>query len=92
MSAHVAVAALSGFIAGVAVAAVVTWFRRDQIRERTKRGMDECKRKGMYIGAPKKVTAADAKAMRTLRRLRIPIQTIAERFKVSAAAVYSHTK
>lgn len=68
-------------------------FERDQIVERTKRGMDECKRKGMFLGRKRIVTKAVEKQMRILRhKNKVPVETIAKRFKIKASTVYANTK
>lgn len=62
-------------------------------RERTIAGMDESERQGVKMGAPPKVSPADAKKMAHMRfKTRIPVPAIARKFDVSEAAVYQHTK
>lgn len=64
---------------------------RDMIVERTKRGMDECKRKGQYLGRPPLITGAQAKQMVALRKKGVTADILAKRFKCKAGTVYSRT-
>lgn len=64
---------------------------RNRVKERTKDAMAEKKRQGMYLGAPVKVTPEIAQKMKKLRNS-ISVTAIAKRFKVSTAAVYTHTR
>lgn len=70
----------------VNVTGAMAQFERDQIVDRTKRGMDERKRQGMYLGRPKKVDDALASVMRRERKTMTPAQ-IAARHKLSVGTV-----
>jgi len=48
----------------VNVTGAMAQFERDQIVERTKRGMDECRRQGMSLGRRPKFTPAEAKQIK----------------------------
>jgi DNA invertase Pin-like site-specific DNA recombinase len=67
-------------------------FERDQIVDRTKRGMDELRRKGMYLGRPRLVNDADIEKMQELRDAGVDVKKIAKRYKVKISTVYSKTK
>lgn len=70
-------------------------FERDQIIERTKRGMDECKRKGMFLGRKRIVTKKVEADMRRLRYRKdnpLSVIEIAGIFKVKPSTVYANTK
>lgn len=65
----------------------------NRVRERTIDGMAERARQGVKFGAPPKVSPDMAAKMKHMRfKTRIPVPAIAAKFKVSAAAVYQHTK
>ena len=64
-------------------------FERDKIAERTRDGMAECRRKGMYLGAPLKVTPAVKKKIKTMRMLNIPVSVISSQLKLSTSAIYN---
>lgn len=65
---------------------------RGRVRDRTKAAMQLKIREGMYIGAPTKVSPADAKIMKRMRfKQNIKVPKIAKKFGVSASAVYQHT-
>jgi DNA invertase Pin-like site-specific DNA recombinase len=66
-------------------------FERDQIVDRTKRGMAERKRQGMWLGRKPKVSPADVRTMAALRRRRVEVEVIARRFKVKPSTVYART-
>jgi DNA invertase Pin-like site-specific DNA recombinase len=69
-------------------------FERDQIIVRTKRGMDECRRKGMWLGRKPKVSAADARKMAAMRRKKMTAEEIVGRFphlKIKPSTVYART-
>lgn len=68
-------------------------FERDQIIERTKRGMQELKRQGMFLGRKRIVTAEVEAQMRAMRYDdKIAVVKIAKRFKVKASTVYANTQ
>lgn len=52
----------------VNVTGAMAQFERDQIVERTKRGMDECRRKGMFLGRQKMFNARQTLAIKRDRR------------------------
>lgn len=65
----------------------------DRVRDRTIDGMAERARQGVKFGAPPKVSPDDAAKMKHMRfKTGVPVNAIAQRFKVSPAAVYQHTK
>lgn len=69
-------------------------FERDQIVDRTRRGMAELRRKGMWIGRKPKVSVGDAKKMLAMRKSGMTGEEIAARFrklKVKASTVYART-
>ncbi len=64
-----------------------------RVRDRTIAGMAERGRQGVTFGAPPKISPADAKKMAHMRfKTGIRVPAIAEKFKISDAAVYQHTK
>ena len=66
-------------------------FERDLIRERTKAGLAEAKRKGRTGGRPKLMTPKDVAAARTLLADGTLTATeVAARFSVSKATLYRH--
>jgi DNA invertase Pin-like site-specific DNA recombinase len=73
------------------VTGAMAQFERDQIRERTTRGMDECRRKGMALGRTPIVSDADARKMKTMRKRGIKVQTIARQFGCEPSTVYART-
>lgn len=75
----------------VNVTGAMAQFERDQIKERTKRGMDECRRRGMYLGRPRIVALKDIPKMRAMRKRGVSVEDIAAKFKCSKPCVYSHT-
>ncbi|MBV9549816.1 MAG: recombinase family protein [Alphaproteobacteria bacterium] len=71
-------------------------FERDQIVERTKRGMDECRRKGMWLGRKPKVTPADVRKMVAMRRRGMTGEKIARHrdfhhLNIKPSTVYART-
>jgi DNA invertase Pin-like site-specific DNA recombinase len=73
------------------VTGAMAQFERDQIIERTKRGMDECRRKGMSLGRKRRIMPADIREMKRLRKGGMTAPTIAARFKCAVGTVYSYT-
>jgi putative DNA-invertase from lambdoid prophage Rac len=65
-------------------------FERDQIVDRTKRGMAERKRQGMWLGRTPKVSKADARTMLRLRKT-MTVDRIARRYKCKPSTVYART-
>jgi DNA invertase Pin-like site-specific DNA recombinase len=63
----------------------------NRIADRTRDGMAERKRQGMWFGRPRLVTPAIARDMRTLRRRGLKPDRIARRYKVKVSTVYSYT-
>lgn len=64
-----------------------------RVRERTIAGMAERGRQGVVFGRPAKVSPSDAAQMKQMRfKTKIPVPAIAQKFGVSQAAVYQHTK
>lgn len=80
------------------VTGAMAQFERDQIIERTKRGMAERKRQGMWIGRRRMVTPKIAAAMRAMRRRKVEpaaiIRHVHARFgvKVKLSTFYAYTK
>lgn len=69
-------------------------FERDQIVDRTKRGMAERKRQGMWLGRRPKVSDSDARRMVTMRGQGMTGAEIAARFpslKIKPSTVYART-
>ncbi|HEY2010570.1 MAG TPA: recombinase family protein [Rhizomicrobium sp.] len=64
---------------------------RDQIVERTTRGMAECRRKGMYLGRPELISKADARKMLAMRKKGIGAAVIAKKFGCKTGTVYART-
>lgn len=76
------------------VTGAMAQFERDQIIERTRRGMQECKRQGMSLGRTPKVSDADARRMVAMRRRKMTGEEIAMRFrhlKIKPSTVYART-
>ncbi len=64
-----------------------------RIRDRTRDGMAARKAQGMFFGRKRIVTKEVADEMQAMRyRNRIPVQRIAEHFKVKPSTVYANTK
>lgn len=66
-------------------------FERDQIVDRTKRGMAERKRQGMYLGRPPIISDGDARKMLARRKRGHPVMQIARDFGVKPSTVYTRT-
>jgi DNA invertase Pin-like site-specific DNA recombinase len=66
-------------------------FERDQIKERTKRGMDERRRQGMYLGRPRLVDPKDIPAMKQMRKRKISAAKIAKHYGIAVSTVYANT-
>lgn len=69
-------------------------FERDQIIDRTRRGMAECRRRGMALGRKAKVTPAIARQMAAMRRKGKTGEQIARAFrhlKIKPSTVYART-
>lgn len=76
------------------VTGAMAQFERDQIRERTTRGMQERKRQGMWLGRKAIVSDADARRMVGMRRRKMTGEQIAARFRhlnIKASTVYART-
>lgn len=67
-------------------------FERDQVIERTKRGMAEAKRKGMSLGRKRRLMPKDIKEMKRLRKAGMKAADVAAKFNCSVGAVYNLTK
>lgn len=65
---------------------------RDQIIERTKRGMAECKRKGMFLGRKRIITPEIQAKMQKLRGADVAVVDIAAKFSIKPSTVYANTK
>jgi DNA invertase Pin-like site-specific DNA recombinase len=74
----------------VNMASAMAQFERDQVIERTIRGMAEVRRQGQYLGAPIKVTPKIAVAMRKDRRAGMKPPAIAAKYKISVGSVNRH--
>jgi DNA invertase Pin-like site-specific DNA recombinase len=72
------------------VTSAMAQFERDQVIERTKRGMDECRRKGMMLGRKRRISNADIRRMKQLRKT-TTAAAIAKQFKCAVGTVYSYT-
>lgn len=66
-------------------------FERDQIKDRTKRGMDELKRQGKKLGRKPLVSEDDVRTMKKLRKQKVPVEEIAQRYRVKVSTVYART-
>lgn len=73
------------------VTGAMAQFERDQIKERTKRGMDELKRQGKKLGRKPIVSPNDVAAMKKMRKQKIPVEDIAAKFGIKPSTVYAHT-
>ena len=70
--------------------AALAQFERQLIRERTKAGLAAARARGRKGGRPKKLTAADEKAIKTLVRAKeLSMQEIAARFGVHRSTIYA---
>ena len=67
--------------------AVFAEFEREQIRERTKAGMEAARARGKHIGRPRTLTARQIKEARRYLAEGHKPQDAAARFKVSAATI-----
>jgi DNA invertase Pin-like site-specific DNA recombinase len=64
-----------------------------RIRDRTRDGMAERKRQGMFFGRKRIVTEQVQREMKDMRyRLKVEVPRIAEHFKVKPSTVYANTK
>lgn len=77
---------------GIGMAAIMAQFERDQTVERTIRGMDAARARGMYLGAPKKVDDKKISQMQLMRERGVPIADIAAKFKIKPSTVYAKTR
>jgi DNA invertase Pin-like site-specific DNA recombinase len=73
------------------VTGAMAQFERDQIKERTQRGMDELRRQGKKLGRKPLVSDKDVKDMRTMRKKKVPVEKIAEKYGVKVSTVYART-
>lgn len=76
------------------VTGAMAQYERDQIIERTRRGMQERKRQGMYLGRKPKVSDADAHRMLAMRRRKMTGEEIVRQFphlKIKPSTVYART-
>lgn len=76
----------------LAITAAVDQNERERIQDRTRDGMQERKRQGMNLGAPRKVSEKVAEEMKRLLAKGWTKARIAKKFKVSAGTVTSYTK
>lgn len=60
---------------------------RGRIRDRTRDGMAELKRQGMYLGAPRKITDVKAAKMRIDRKAGMTPAQLARKYKISVGTV-----
>lgn len=74
----------------VNVTGAMAQFERDQIVERTIRGMDECRRKGQYIGRRPKFSPAQAKQIKQDRKTMTREQA-AKKWKCSPGTIDKYT-
>lgn len=75
----------------VTMTAAKDQLERDQIIERTIRGMQERKRQGMALGRKALISPTQAREMVALRRRKVKVSVIARRFKVKQSTVYART-
>ncbi len=66
-------------------------FERDQIKDRTKRGMDECRRKGMNLGRAKKFTDAQAALIKKDRKT-MTAKECADKWECSVGTIDKYTR
>lgn len=76
----------------ISITGAVDENERLRIRDRTRDGMAELKRQGMYLGRPRLVTPEMAKKMQTLRNAGVAPKEIARMTKVKVSTVYANTK
>lgn len=62
-----------------------------RIRDRTRDGMAELKRQGMYLGRPELVSTADVKKMLAMRARGVQVTTIARQYGIKPSTVYART-
>ena len=74
------------------ITAAVDQNERERTIDRTKDGMKECKRKGMYLGRPRKVFDEDIEEMRRLRKAGKSAKFIAKKYNVTEGTVYNYTR
>ena len=75
----------------VNVTGAMAQFERDQIVERTRRGMDECRRKGMYLGRRKKFDAKQTAQIKHDRKTMTREQAAAK-WNCSAGTIDKYAK
>lgn len=76
------------------ITSAMAQFERDQIVDRTVRGMAERKRQGMWLGRKPKVSDADARRMAKLRLRGLTAEQVVARFpnlKIKPSTVYART-
>lgn len=66
---------------------VFTEFEREQIRERTRAGMEAARRRSVHIGRPPKLSTAQLREIRALGLSGRPVKEIALRLKVSRTTI-----
>lgn len=74
------------------ITAAVDQNERERIQSRTRDGMQERKRQGMYLGRPRKVSLDDIEEMKRLRTTGMPMAKIAKKFDVTAGTVSNYTR
>lgn len=75
------------------ITAAIDQNERERLQSRTKHGMSDAKRRGMAVGAPKKVTDEASEEMNRLRHVEgWTLARIAKKFKVSSGTVAIYTK
>lgn len=70
----------------VNVTGAMAQFERDQIRERTRRGMDECRRRGQFLGRRKLFDAKQTKQIKRDRKT-MTREEVAAKWECSAGTV-----
>lgn len=75
----------------ISVTGAVDENERARIRDRTRDGMQELKRQGMYLGRPEIVSKADVKKMLAMRARKIQVTTIARQYGIKPSTVYART-
>jgi DNA invertase Pin-like site-specific DNA recombinase len=74
----------------VNVTGAMAQFERDQIVERTKRGMDECRRKGMWLGRHKLFDAKQTKQIKRDRKT-MTREQVAKKWRCSPGTIDKYT-
>ncbi len=71
------------------VTGAVDEYERGQVRDRTKRAMQQKIAQGQYIGRPRLVTDEVAAKIRKMRKAKVRVSDIAAQLKISTSAIYN---